>query len=278
MKPAAGLPVMRGLPEPAHGFGFPAVFFAAHFPAPFLPVRIACRRAPKGYFPLPAPVPGEAFRTGKQVVEVFGRIGEAAVESLFKPRKGPPGRIRAQSVRVMEGRLGIDAVDFETVPEVIRVADHVLAERMPRLGLAQYVVPHFFQGGEGHGLARRRRQLPATHGEEHGAGAAPADSLFQEGRGLFAVDFQRGIFPNVPLAHVRAGEETQGVRVSRIGSLAQEPHALGRFFRIELHPYKPDAFFGLVRKHLFHDPVSTGAVQPGFPFSRLPRAVFSLLW
>ena len=80
------------------------------------------------------------------------------------------------------------------------------------------------------------------------------------------------------LAHVRAGKETQGVRVSRIGSLVQEPHALGRFFRIELHPYKPDAFFGLVRKHLFHDPVSTGAVQPGLPFSRLPRAVCSLLW
>ena len=42
--------------------------------------------------------------------------------------------------------MGIDAVDFETVPEVIRVADHVLAERVPRLGLAQYVVPRFFQG------------------------------------------------------------------------------------------------------------------------------------
>ena len=147
--------------------------------------------------------------------------------------------------------LGAD--DKAGVAEIVALCAEINANKNIRHG-------GIARDGEGRGqqvrvgcagsMRRRPLGIRGRHADRHRAGACEAFQLADQAR----------------------GEERDAPE------RAEEPHALGRFFRIELHPYKPDAFFGLVRKHLFHDPVSTGAVQPGFPFSRLPRAVFSLLW
>lgn len=232
---------MRGLPEPARWLRLPCRVLRGTF-SRTIPPSTDClpprRRAISHCLPRSLGKPSNR-KTG---CRGFGRIGPLM---LFKPRKGVTGRIRTQSVRGMKP-FGIDAVDFETVPEIIGVADVMYWQNGCPASAQQYIVRASFREAKGmalraDGVSSPQRMARST------AQALPLRIPSFRGRGLFAVDFQR----HIPKRAARPCTCGQGLASVSASATSHQGAARPRpFFRIELHPYKPDAFFGLVRKHL----------------------------